>query len=325
MQKTLQVEISYKTILFTIGVLLGLLLVWIARDLLFSLFIAFIITSAIKPIVTILERKKIPRHLSTAVIFILFLSILVYIIFWLLPPVVSDMTAFFKNLPNLTKKIAPNVVRSINIASLNQYLPSLPNKVFEILMTTISNIVLLLSTLFFSFYFVVDEGFIKRSISRFYSEEKIEPILIVIKRIEKRMSSWFWGELVLMTTIGVLTFIGLSLIGVKHALPLAVIAGLLEAMPTFGPIVSAIPAFIVGWTQTPFIGFSSIALYFIVQQLENNLIVPYVMRRAVGLHPIVTLISLIIGGHVGGIPGVLLAIPTTLFLETVFVELISKR
>ena len=128
-----------------------------------------------------------------------------------------------------------------------------------------------------------------------------------------------------MTMVGLLTFIGLSLIGVRYALPLSIIAGLLEVVPNLGPTISTIPSFLVALTQSYFLGFSTIALYFIVQQLENHIIVPMVMKKAVGLNPIITLIALIIGGKVGGAVGVVLAIPFTLFAETLLIEFMRLK
>jgi predicted PurR-regulated permease PerM len=128
-----------------------------------------------------------------------------------------------------------------------------------------------------------------------------------------------------MFLVGLLTYVGLTLIGVRYALPLSIIAGFLEVVPNIGPIISTVPAFIVGVAQSPFLGFTTIALYFIVQQLENQIIVPLVMSRVIGLNPIVTLISLIIGGQLFGVLGVLLSIPFTLFLETSLIELLKTR
>ena len=123
-----------------------------------------------------------------------------------------------------------------------------------------------------------------------------------------------------MTVVGTLTYVGLLLVGVRYALPLAVLAGLLEVVPNIGPVISAIPAIIIGFSQNYFTGFSATALYIIVQQLENNLIVPIIMKKAVGLNPILTLIALLLGGRIGGILGVLLAIPILLFVETILHE-----
>ena len=148
---------------------------------------------------------------------------------------------------------------------------------------------------------------------------------IVFDKAEKRLNAWFWGELTLMTVVGIFTFIGLNLIGIRYALPLAVLAGLLEVVPNMGPVISAVPAVLIGMTYSYFTGFSTLALYFIIQQLENTFIVPFIMKRAVGLTPIVTLIALIVGGKLGGVMGILLAIPLFLFLETVLMGLRESK
>lgn len=123
-----------------------------------------------------------------------------------------------------------------------------------------------------------------------------------------------------MTIVGVITYIGLTIIGMKYAVALAVLAGLLEVVPNLGPIISTIPAALIGFSISYVLGLSNIALYFIVQQVENNLIVPLVVKKVVGLHPIITLMALMIGGKLAGVLGVLLAVPTTIFVETILIE-----
>ncbi len=134
------------------------------------------------------------------------------------------------------------------------------------------------------------------------------------------MSSWFWGEIILMFVVGTMTYIGLNIIGMKYALALAVLAGLLEVIPSLGPIASSIPAILIGLSYSPIMGLYSTILYLIVQQLENNLVVPIVMKKATGLHPIITLIAMVVGGKLAGIMGVLLAVPSTIFIETILIE-----
>ena len=159
----------------------------------------------------------------------------------------------------------------------------------------------------------------------FFDKQKAHEVSDIVDKAEKRMRAWFWGELTLMFVIGTLTFIGLNIIGVRYALPLAIIAGLLEIAPVIGPIISAIPAFIVGIGDTQYLGMAVVILYFIIQQFENQVIVPLVMKRAVGIAPIATLSALIIGGKIAGVIGILLAIPTALFLETIIVEIAKNR
>ncbi len=325
MSKVYKIEISARTIVFTVFFLLFLKLIWIARDLVFSLFIAFIIMSAVKPLVDFLERIRIPRPLSTLAIFVLFIFSLIYLFYWFLPPIVLDMSIFFKNLPQIIMRLTPGIFPFFNFSSLTQYLPDATNQFFSLIKNVFSNALFVVSTIFFSFYFVVEENFIKKLLLRFFNEEKAQMVADIFDKVEKRLRAWFWGELILMIVVGGLTFVGLTLIGVRHASFLAIIAGLLELVPNFGPVVSTIPAVLVAASQSYFLGLSTLALYFLVQQLENNLIVPLVMKKAVGLNPIITLIALIIGGKIGGVLGVILAIPITLFLEVILIEIIKNR
>lgn len=325
MNKILKIEISHKTIIFTVFLLIFLRLLWEIRDLVFSLFIAFIIMSALKPAAAFLVRKKIPKGLSALLVFLLFLATIIFLLTQIFPPLITESITLFKNLPSIIRRLSPVLATYVDLDFLSQYLPDLASNIFNLIGSIFSNVIFVVSTLFFSFYFLLEEDFIKKFLLRFFTDRDVERIASIFERIEKRMSSWFWGEITLMTIIGVLTFVGLNLIGVKYALSLAIMAGLLEAVPNLGPIISAIPAFLVAASQSYFLGFSTIALYFIVQQLENNLIVPWVMRRAVGINPIITLMALIIGGKVGGVLGVILAIPFALFLEIVILEIIKSR
>lgn len=320
-----RIEISSKTIIFTVFFLIFLKFIWEVKDLIFSLLIAFIVMSATRPAVAFLEKRKIPRAISSVVIFITSFFLLGWTLSALLPPLLTETIQLLKQLPSILYGINPSLYYYFNFNSFTQYLPDLTNQAIKIIGGAFSNAVFFLSTLFFSFYFINDENFIKKLLMKFFDESKALKVAQIFDQTEKRLSTWFWGELILMTIVGVLIFIGLNLIGIRRALPLAVIAGLLEIVPNIGPITSTIPAIIIAASQSYFLILPAIALFFIVQQLENHLIVPLVMKKAVGLHPIVTLMALIIGGKIGGVLGVLLAVPIALFLETVIIGILQKK
>ncbi len=320
-----KIEISSRTIIFTVFFLLGLKLLWIIKDLIFSLFIALIIVSALKPAVSFLEKKRIPRLIASILVYFIFLFFIGNAVGLIIPSLVNEISHLIKNLPSIIRSITPYFSPFFNIDLLNQYIPNITNKTFSIIKDIFSNALFIISTLFFGFYLLLEEDVIKRIISKFYEENEVGPIINIIEKAERRLNAWFWGEITLMAVIGVMTFIGLNLIGMKYALALAVFAGFLEAIPNIGPITSVVPAALIGFSQSYFLGFANIALYFIIQQLENHLIVPLVMRKAVGLHPIVTLIALIVGGKLAGVLGVLLSVPMVLVIETVLVEAIKKR
>jgi len=128
-----------------------------------------------------------------------------------------------------------------------------------------------------------------------------------------------------MTIVGVLSFVGLRLLGIEFALPLAILAGLLEIIPNIGPIVSAIPAVLSGLTVSPLMGLAVAALYFLIQQIENSIIVPRVMQKVVGVNPLVTILSLAIGFKLAGVAGAILAIPVVLVIQVATSEIFTSK
>ena len=315
-----KIEISSKTIIFTIGFILMLGVIWLIKDLIFSLFIAFIIAGALRQPVDFLEKKKIPRSISSFIIYFIFVFIIFYLFALIIPPLAGEIIVLFKNLPHIIIKVFPTLSSNFNLSFLSNNIPSLANETINLIKTAFSNIIFVTSTLFFGFYFLLEKNLAKRLLENFFDDMELSKINLISERAQRRMSGWFWGEIILMIVVGLLTYVGLSLMGRKYALALAVLSGLFEVVPNLGPITATIPAFFIGLSQSYVSGLSMIALYFIVQQLENNLIVPFVMKKAVGIHPIITLIALIIGGKLAGIMGVILAIPTTIFLETILIE-----
>ena len=315
-----KVEISAKTIIFTVFFLLGLILLWQIKELIFSLFIAFIIAGALKPLVLFLEKKKLPRFLATFFVYFLFIFIIANLFAAVVPPLVREISHLFKNLPHMIEKTVPSVSDYLDLNLVKQNLPNLANQLVDIIRSFFSNIIFITTTLFFGFYLLLERDPVGRLLDNFFDDNQAKKIALIMERAQKRTGAWFWGEVILMTIIGIMIYVGLLFIGMRYAVALAVLAGLLEVVPTLGPIISAVVASLIGFSTSPVLGISNLILFFIVQQLENHLVVPVVMRKVVGIHPIITLIALFIAGRVAGILGVLLAVPATIFIETILIE-----
>lgn len=324
--QTHRVEITFKTILMTVLFLLSLYVLWMVHDLIYSLFIAFIIMSALRPAVLFLVRRKVPRFLAALIVFVVFVLFFITLISLIIPPIITETASLIVSLPLIIRSINPALYTYLNIGSMTQYLPTATSQILQIAGGIFSNVIFVVTTLFFSFYFLIEEDIIKRFLLKFVVEEKAHRLSETVKAAESRMSSWFWGEIQLMTVVGCLSFIGFNLVGLRYALPLAVLAGLLEVVPNLGPVMAAVPAALIGFSQSYVMGFAALAVSVVVQQLENNLIVPMIMRNAVGLNPIVTLMALIIGSRIGGgVLGVLLAIPSFLFIETLLTDFFKGK
>lgn len=319
--KSQKIEITSKTIIFSVFFVLFLFFLWQIKELLISFVIGFIIAGALSPFVEFFEKKKISRSIASIFVYLIFIFVFFNLFYLVILPLISEVIHLIKTFPSIENNFQiTRFFPYLELNSITNNIPNLANNVFGVIRSVFSNVFFVISTLFFGYYILADNNFIKETLRVFYSDEKAEKISHIIFLSQKKASLWFWAEIFLMTIIGVLTFIGLTIFNVKYALPLSVIAGLLEIVPTIGPIVSAIPAVIIGLSSSLNLGIIMVFLYIIIQQLENNLIVPVVMKKIVGLHPIITLIALMIGSKFAGVIGAIIAVPTIVFLKTFLLE-----
>lgn len=315
-----KIEISVRTILIGIGVFFLLKFAWDMKDLLLSLFIAYIVMSAAKQPVEILTKKGVSRKLAVLLVFIFFFVGVGLVFSSIIPPLVSETALFIKHFPQIVENVRSSFPINPGSFSLIEYIPNATNKFIVVLGSVFSNAAFFVSTLFFSIYLTLDSNLLTMSLSRIVSKEQREKIIAIEIEIERRLGKWLLGQMFLMSIIGVTTYIVLSLLGVRYALPLGIIAGLLEAIPNIGPFVAAIPAFFVGFSQYPLLGLFTLLAAVGIQQFENQIVVPMVMKKMVGIHPVLTLIVLVIGGRYAGVLGLLFAIPLTLVIGTIITE-----
>lgn len=320
-----KIEISPKTIIFTVFFLLSLYLVYILRELLIGLFISVLLTTALNPVVNKLEKYKVPRGLGILMVYILLIIFFVFTISIIVPPLVTQTNNLLETLPlqNLSKKLQPVEVNLESLQLITNQLGSFA-PVVKFITGTFSAIITLFTFLVITFYMLMERKHLHKHLVFIFGKDadagKAENFL---EEVDKQIGGWVRGEFFLMVIIGVATYIGLTLLGVPYALALAIIAGILELVPNIGPIISAIPAILIAAiaTQNPLMAFFVAVLYLVIQQLENNFIVPKVMQTAVGIHPLVTILLIIVGLKLAGIAGAVLAVPAFLVVKVVYKEL----
>jgi len=147
----------------------------------------------------------------------------------------------------------------------------------------------------------------------------------LINILEGRLGGWARGQLGLMLVIAFANYIGLSLLGIPYALPLSILAGLLEIIPYIGPIIAAIPAVVIGFGTSPILGMAVAAMAFLIQQLENYVFVPKIMQKSAGVNPIITLLALAIGFRLAGVIGLLISVPFYIIFQVLANEYILKK
>lgn len=322
--RTRRVEISYKTIIFTVLFLIGLSLIWYLRNIIILFFVCVILMLALNPTVTRLQKIKIPRFLAIILIYLIILALLIFAFSGIIPILVEQTTGLIKTLPQLIQNVSIFGTSAIDLTSQLKILEPLPGNIANIAVSVLSNLFSTILILIITFYLLLERKNFGKYGNNFFGNQIGNKIIEIIDALEIRLGSWVNAELLLMLIIGVLSYIAYLLLGLSYAVPLAIIAGLLEIVPNFGPVISLIFASIIGLTISPTIALLTIIAGIIVHQLENNFITPKIMKETCDLNPVITIFLLLVGARLGGIVGAILAIPIYMTIEVVIKVLKSR-
>jgi predicted PurR-regulated permease PerM len=260
-----KIEVSHKTIIFAVLLLLSLGLVFILRDLILKLFVALLLMTILGPMVSTLSKYKVPRVVSVLVTYVLVIGTLVGTISLIIPAVVDQTTSFVNALPVYLSNIG--ITSMISSEVINVFLNNIgsaPGAIFQFTFSLVNNVVAILTVLVFAFYMLVSRDKLEDQLGLFFGEERKKEFGDIINTLEKKLGGWARGELILMFAIGIATYIALRLVGIPYALPLAILGGILEIVPFLGPIIAAIPAVIIGFGISPIIGTGVVAFIFFI-------------------------------------------------------------
>lgn len=316
-----KIEISHRTIIFTVGLLLLLWVLFQVREIILMLFVALILMSAFNPAVDWMEKIHLPRGVAILIVYIFVWTSVGLIIAGVVPALIDQTSRLIHLIPAAISQVELfNANQQAITQQLLAQIGSLPENLLKFTVGLFGNLLAVLTTLVMTFYLLLERKHLNKYLSTVWAGDKPAQISKTINEIERRLGSWVRGELVLMLTVGVLTYVGLLILGVEIALPLAILAGILEIIPNIGPTISAVPAVLVALTIHPLTALATASLYFLVQLTENNLLVPKIMQKAVGVNPLVSILGLMIGFSLAGPAGAILAIPTIIVAHIIGLE-----
>lgn len=322
--KLQKIEISHKTIIFTAVFLIFLWFLYLIRSVLLQLFVALLIMAILNTSVVWLKKYKIPRPVSVAVLYVLLIGVVGWIIAGIVPPLVDQSTSFATSLPEYLQSLSlPGFVNDRLTEELAVQVGKLPSQLLKVSISVFNNALAILGVLIIALYLLLARDKLDDQLTEFFGKSRSKQIMKVVDSLESRLGGWARGELILMFVVGLATYIGLLVLGIPFALPLALLSGVLEAVPTLGPLLSAVPVAIVGFNQSTVTGFASIALMFLIQQLENYLLVPNIMKKSVGVSPVITLVALIVGFKIAGIAGAILSVPLVITIQVISTSLLK--
>lgn len=332
-ERTIRIETW--DVIKVIGIVLTLIFLYLVRDILALLFAALFFAALMHPAANYLAKKRIPKGVTVLVLYVLLFGFAAIAFGLLLPPLLDQSANMVSTLGKSWEVVSKGVHflqdftlkhglsdnLQAGVQTLQDQIGRAANGLFSTLTDVFGGIVGLIVVLVMAYYMVAEEEEARNVFHNLVPEEYQEISTTIIKRVEEKMGKWLIGQLSLCLIIGLLYYIGLTIIGVNSALVLAVFGGFTEFIPYLGPILGAIPAMLLALTQSPVKAVLALIVVIIIQQFEGHVIVPKVMQRAVGLNPLLSIVALLIGAKLFGIVGALLAIPVATAISAILCEL----
>lgn len=328
-------NITTSTIFRAALILVGFWFLYVIFDFLLMLFASVVVASAIKPVADRLEKYRIPRALSVVLVYVMVLVLLSAVVSLIIPPLVEQTAQLAQALPALMEYLNEQGLMPSSgavqgtVSSWQQALVGVGDNLanvgaglFRQTRTVFSGMFTLIFMFVIALYMVVDKDAIKKPFRMVVPARHISYVEMVISRAQKNIGRWVIAQMILGVIIGVVVSVGLWLMGVPYFLVLGLVAGVLEMIPIIGPIIAAVPAVLIGFTQSWMLGLGIILFYLVVQQAENHLLIPFIMRKATGLNPLVTILAVLLGARLVGVVGILLAVPAAVVISAFVNDLV---
>lgn len=330
--RDLTIRINTGTIVRVIVIVVLLLALWYMFGIVLVVLAAVVIASAIEPVIRRMKRHRVHRIISVIVIYILMAVILASIMIFVVPIMARESIDFLNNLPqsislgdlwspisNAGLSFGTGISQSLSshTVSLSDLVSGLQNTIvgtsadaFKTASVLFGGVLSFLLIVVLSFYLAVQEEGVADFLRIIAPVKHHFYISDLWARSQRKIALWLQGQIILGILIGLLVYLVLMIVGIPHALLLAVIAGLFEIIPVFGPIISSVPAILLAFADKSIgTGVLLIGLYIIIYQFESQLFYPLVVKKVVGISPIVVILALVIGAKLAGLLGALVAVP----------------
>lgn len=323
---------------------LTVILLWAAylvRNVLLLLYVSALLAIGFSPIVRAIERQKVvpvgtrrlPRWLAILVLYIAILGTITGIGFMIVPPLVEQAKQFWEAAPGMSARAQSFLVErglleqpltwreAVERAPIGDGSGQAVGTVVGTVFGVLGGLVGLFTILILTFYLLVDSHSLRSTFLKLFPDDQRPRVAAVSRDITMKVSGWLGGQLLLAVVIGVTSAIGLWLLGIPFFFVLALISAIGEFIPVVGPLLSAIPAVAVAATVSTNKVLLVVIFFVVQQQFENHVLVPKVMERQVGVSAVTVIVALLIGGHLLGIAGALLAVPTAAILQVLVAEM----
>ncbi len=328
------VKISPSIVVFTVFFAFLLYFIFQIRTILIWLFFGFIIMVALHPLELKFEKWGLPRGIAIALTYILMLVGVGAVITIIAPPLFTQLSELIRNLqlplPWLQDRVNEFSFNLSEVGGLIEQLRGSVGTIYSAISSAFTGVFSILTILVISLYLMIDRKRLHLRAAWFTKrEDDLKLAADFLDSLEYQLGGWVRGQLISMTIIGVITYFGLTLIGVPYAAPLGLLAASLEILPNIGPTIAAMPSILIAWAMMgPAMALVTLLFYIFLQQLESNLVTPKIMQVNIDVSPLAAILCVLIGLELGGVIGALLAIPIYIVLRTIYStwlkELVAK-
>lgn len=313
----------------------GLYFLYLIRGIFLSLALAVLLVYLLSPIVVAVEKKGTPRVWAIAVVYLALAIVVISLILYGMPYVLVQMDNLIDALPGYTRE-AQRLVESLQAGYIRagipeglrnvidqrlvtgeEYLIRLANGVVEGLLGLAGYLFNVFLAPVLAFYLLRDVEIIKEKLIHLVPLPIRDDALHLGREIDRVLNNFVRGYLLVGVIVGALTATALTLLGLEFAVMLGVFAGLMEFIPYFGPFIGAVPAVALAAMQSKWLALKVVIAFVIIQQLESAVISPKILGTRVGLHPVLVIMALLIGGQLYGLVGIVLAVPVAAVLRVV--------
>lgn len=336
-------------VLLLTALVIGLLL-WMARDAVRPFVLGLLLVYLLDPPVRWLARRGMRRSIAIVVVYVVAVLLFLEFLNLTLSPLIDEIVRLLRDLPALAQQLQDQADRLAEIydrlaipESVRTWIESMITPLTQggsgggttfdptDLIPVLTGVTSIVGGLFayvilpvWVFYLLKDRVTLTRQFDRSLPASWRFDVWAVLWIVRQVFGQWVRAQLILGVAVGVFTFIGLLILSAtvdpvfgRYAILLSVTAGILELVPIIGPIISAIPAVLLAATAGVEAVIAAFALYLIVQQVENNFLVPKIQGDAIELHPALVIAAIVIGGSLAGLLGAILALPVTAALRDV--------
>ncbi|HHE76674.1 MAG TPA: AI-2E family transporter [Candidatus Parcubacteria bacterium] len=334
MDKEKILDISWNSLVKISIIVIIFYLIYSIRDILIWFVFALTISVLFNPVVDFLQKRKVPRLLGATFIYFLALGVFTLLIYLMVPLFNSEIHQFLNSFPQYFQKISPPL-KGLGIEAFNDInsfmegvgdvLTKMAENIFNILFIIFGGVFSFLFIISTAFFISVEEKAIEKSLRLIFPKKHEDYVLNIWKRCEREIAGWFGARILACLFVGVLSYVALLIFGVKYPALLALFAGVLNFIPYIGPLITGLLFFVIIFPTDPIKAIFIILTFIVIQQIENNIVSPVLMKRIIGIPSVVVLISLIVGGQLWGTLGTLLAIPLFGILFEFFKEFLQRK